>query len=133
MGKKISLPVMGADEAKAAAGPRTRSEGGTVLEEIGREVGENRVLIYMKGVPAQPMCGFSARAVSILDELGQPYHAVDILPDPEKRQAIKEYSDWQTIPQVYVNGEFLGGSDILIEIHESGELRTLVEQVAGKA
>ena len=73
------------------------------------------------------MCGFSARAVHILKQLGKPFASVDILAEPEKRQAIKEYSDWPTIPQIYVNGEFLGGSDILMEMAQSGELEQLVE------
>jgi len=103
------------------------------MEEIEREVSDNRILIYMKGVPAQPMCGFSARAVDILDDLGRPYFAVDILPDPEKRQAIKTYSDWPTIPQIYVAGEFLGGSDILLEMHQSGELRAVVDKAFGES
>lgn len=74
-----------------------------------------------------PMCGFSNNVVQILNTLGVPYTTVDVLEDPEVRQAVKEFSNWPTIPQVYVNGEFIGGSDIMIEMYQSGELQQLVE------
>ena len=122
--KKISLPLA---SSEAPAPPRTRAEGGDVQSEIAREVSEHQVILYMKGVPAQPMCGFSARAAAILASYGKPFHAVDILQDPEKRQGIKEFSNWPTIPQVYIGGEFLGGSDILMQMHESGQLAPIIE------
>ena len=80
----------------------------------------------MKGTPLFPQCGFSSRAIAILDRLGARYETVDVLQDPEIRQGIKEYSDWPTIPQLYVKGEFVGGSDIMMEMFESGELQQLV-------
>ena len=83
----------------------------------------------MKGVPDAPMCGFSARASAILQSYDVPFHTVNILADQEKREAIKVYSKWPTIPQVYVHGEFLGGSDILMEMHESGELADALKSV----
>ena len=80
----------------------------------------------MKGTALFPQCGFSSRAVAILDHLGAPFETVDVLQDPEIRQGIKEYCDWPTIPQLYVKGEFVGGSDIMMEMFESGELQQLV-------
>jgi monothiol glutaredoxin len=90
-------------------------------------VQQNPVVVFMKGSKLMPQCGFSNNAVQILNSLGVPYETVDVLQDHEIRQGIKEYSDWPTIPQVYVNGEFLGGSDILIELYQKGELQQLVE------
>lgn len=129
--KSISLPLAN-PEKNVEAQPRTRDEGGDVLSEIAREVAENPVLLYMKGLPQQPMCGFSARAAAILASYGKPFHAVDILVDPDKRQGIKEFSSWPTIPQVYIGGEFVGGSDILMQLHESGELGKLIASVSGE-
>jgi monothiol glutaredoxin len=90
-------------------------------------VQQNPVVVFMKGSKLMPQCGFSNNAVQILNSLGVPYETVDVLQDYEIRQGIKEYSDWPTIPQVYVNGEFLGGSDILIELYQKGDLQQLVE------
>jgi monothiol glutaredoxin len=90
-------------------------------------VQQNKIVVFMKGSKLMPQCGFSNNAVQILNSLGAPYETVDVLQDYEIRQGIKEYSDWPTIPQVYVNGEFLGGSDILIELYQKGELQQLVE------
>ena len=84
------------------------------------------VVLFMKGTPLFPQCGFSSRAITILEHLGTPFESVDVLQDPEIRQGIKEYSDWPTIPQLYVNGEFVGGSDIMLEMFQRGELQQLV-------
>ena len=84
------------------------------------------VVLFMKGTPLFPQCGFSSRAIAILDHLATPYETVDVLQDQEIRGGIKQYSDWPTIPQLYVKGEFVGGSDIMMEMFESGELQTLV-------
>ncbi|MDQ3080413.1 MAG: Grx4 family monothiol glutaredoxin [Pseudomonadota bacterium] len=81
----------------------------------------------MKGTPLFPQCGFSSRAIAILEHLGANYETVDVLADQEVRQGIKQYSDWPTIPQLYVKGEFVGGSDIMMEMFESGELKSLIE------
>ena len=89
-------------------------------------VKSNDVVLFMKGSELFPQCGFSARAVSILNHLNVPFETVDVLQDPEIRQGIKAYSDWPTIPQLYVKGEFVGGSDIMMEMYESGELQQLV-------
>ena len=87
----------------------------------------NPVVLFMKGSPLFPQCGFSSRAVTILDHLGAQYEGVDVLQDQAVRQGIKAYSDWPTIPQLYVNGEFVGGSDIMMEMYESGELAELIQ------
>ena len=85
----------------------------------------NDVVLFMKGTPLFPQCGFSSRAIAILDHVGAAYHTVDVLQDAEVRQGIKAYSDWPTIPQLYVKGEFVGGADIVRELSESGELQQL--------
>lgn len=86
------------------------------------------VLLFMKGTPLFPQCGFSNRAVSILNHLGVEFASVDVLQDQAVRQGIKEFSDWPTIPQLYVKGEFIGGSDIMMEMYESGELAQLLDE-----
>ncbi|MEI5686255.1 MULTISPECIES: Grx4 family monothiol glutaredoxin [Sphingomonas] len=88
------------------------------------------VVLFMKGSPLFPQCGFSSRAVAILDHLDVQYESVDVLQDQGIRQGIKAYSDWPTIPQLYVGGEFVGGSDIMMEMYESGELATLLKRDA---
>ena len=95
-------------------------------ERIDALVKSNDIVLFMKGTALFPQCGFSSRAVAILDHLGVPFETVDVLQDQDVRQGIKEYSDWPTIPQLYVKGEFVGGSDIMLEMYESGELQTLV-------
>ena len=95
-------------------------------ERIDALVKSNDVVLFMKGSALFPQCGFSSRAVAILDHLGVPYETVDVLQDQEVRNGIKEYSEWPTIPQLYVKGEFVGGSDIMMEMFESGELQQLV-------
>jgi monothiol glutaredoxin len=91
-------------------------------------VGKNDVLLFMKGSPLFPQCGFSSRAVAILNHLGAEFDSVDVLQDQGIRQGIKQFSDWPTIPQLYVKGEFIGGSDIMMEMYESGELAALLEE-----
>ncbi len=93
-------------------------------------VKKNDVVLFMKGTALFPQCGFSSRAIAILDRLGANYETVDVLQDPEVRQGIKEYSDWPTIPQLYVKGEFVGGSDIMMEMFESGELQQILPTTA---
>lgn len=91
-------------------------------------VGDNDVVLFMKGTPLFPQCGFSSKAVAILDHCGVKYESVDVLQDMEIRQGIKTYSEWPTIPQLYVKGEFLGGSDIMMEMFEAGELQTMMDE-----
>ena len=98
-----------------------------VNSRISEIVKENDVVLFMKGTPLFPQCGFSSRAVAILDHCGVAYESVDVLQDMEIRQGIKSYSDWPTIPQLYVKGEFLGGSDIMMEMFEAGELKQLMD------
>jgi monothiol glutaredoxin len=97
-------------------------------DRIDELVKNNDVVLFMKGTPLFPQCGFSSRAVAILDHLGVKFETVDVLQDAEIRQGIKDYSDWPTVPQLYVKGEFLGGSDIMMEMFEAGELARLVEE-----
>ena len=95
------------------------------IDEIVRS---NDVVLFMKGSALFPQCGFSSKAVAILDHLGVAFETVDVLQDPEIRNGIKAYSDWPTIPQLYVKGEFLGGSDIMMEMYEAGELQTMLTE-----
>ena len=99
-------------------------------ERIDEIVRGNDVVLFMKGTELFPQCGFSSRAVAILEHLQVPFKTVDVLQDPDVRQGIKEYSDWPTIPQLYVKGEFVGGSDIMLEMFENGELHQLVNATA---
>ena len=102
------------------------------LARIDTLVKSNDVLLFMKGTPLFPQCGFSSRAVAILDHLGVEYDSVDVLQDMEIRSAIKQFSDWPTIPQLYVKGEFVGGSDIMMEMFEAGELHQLMQDAQDK-
>ena len=97
-----------------------------VTERIKQDITDNQVLLYMKGTPVFPQCGFSAAVVQILTTMGVKFKGVDVLADPEIREGIKAFSQWPTIPQLYVKGEFVGGSDIMMEMFESGELQQLV-------
>jgi monothiol glutaredoxin len=98
------------------------SEPSTLREAIQEAITENRVILFMKGNPDAPACGFSARTSAILQSMGQPFAAVDILPDPRIRQELSALSNWPTIPQLFVDGELIGGCDIVTEMYESGEL-----------
>ena len=99
-----------------------------VQARIGEIVNSADVVLFMKGTPLFPQCGFSSRAIAILDHLGVDYESVDVLQDQEVRHGIKEFSDWPTIPQLYVKGEFVGGSDIMMEMFEAGELQQLMAE-----
>ena len=98
----------------------------SVKEQIEKDIKDNKVMIYMKGTPDQPMCGFSAQTVSIIKSYNVPFNTRNVLEDPELRQGIKDYTDWPTIPQVFIDGEFLGGCDIITEMHSNGELAKLI-------
>jgi monothiol glutaredoxin len=100
----------------------------TVQERIRQEITDTPVVLYMKGSPVFPQCGFSAAVVQILSHLGVKFKGVDVLADPQIRQGIKEFSSWPTIPQLYVQGEFVGGCDIIREMYETGELQQVLEQ-----
>lgn len=129
-GKSISLPIAGGEQ-QVTSSVDVREEDKDVMHEIKAEVERHKLVLYMKGTPEQPMCGFSYRAASVLTSYGVPLHTVNILEDPEKRQALKEYSDWPTFPQVYVGGDLLGGSDLLMQMHESGQLEEILHKAFG--
>ena len=97
-------------------------------ERLSQIVGGNDVVLFMKGTPLFPQCGFSSRAVAILDHCGVAYEPVDVLQDMDIRQGIKTFSEWPTIPQLYVKGEFVGGSDIMMEMYQAGELQALLDE-----
>ncbi|HEV7176802.1 MAG TPA: Grx4 family monothiol glutaredoxin [Solirubrobacteraceae bacterium] len=100
----------------------TDATSNPLRDEIQKAISENHVILFMKGTPNQPACGFSARTVAVLESVGQPFAAVDILPDPRIRQELSALSNWPTIPQLFVDGELLGGADIVAEMYQSGEL-----------
>lgn len=101
-----------------------------VQARIGSIVGSNDVVLFMKGTPIFPQCGFSSTAIQILERLGVAFESVDVLRDPEVRAGVKIFSDWPTVPQLYVKGEFVGGSDIMMEMFQSGELEELMTDKA---
>jgi monothiol glutaredoxin len=100
-----------------------------VQDQIKREITDNPVVLFMKGTPQSPMCGFSGQVVQMLDYIGAPFKGVNVLEDADLRQGIKEFANWPTIPQLYVKGQFVGGSDIMNEMFENGELQQLLNQV----
>lgn len=104
-----------------------------IIEKIESAIKENKVMIFMKGDRSFPQCGFSAATVAIFEELGVPFATADVLSDPELRDAIKRYSNWPTIPQVYINGKFVGGCDIVRELYETGELETMVKAATSQS
>ncbi len=99
----------------------------TIQEKIAKQIAENNIILYMKGNATMPMCGFSSRAVNILKQCGAQFETVDVLQDNDIRQGIKDFSNWPTIPQLYIKGEFIGGSDIIAEMFEAGELQELIK------
>jgi monothiol glutaredoxin len=99
----------------------------SVADQIKKDINENDVVLYMKGTPVQPMCGFSALTVQILSHMGVKFKGINVLEDPALRQGIKDFANWPTIPQLYVKGEFIGGCDIVREMYESGELEELMK------
>jgi monothiol glutaredoxin len=103
------------------------------FEEIKREITDNDVVLFMKGTPVFPQCGFSAAVVEVLSRLGVQFKGIDVLPNPGIRQGVKDFSNWPTIPQLYVKGEFVGGCDIIREMYQSGELQTLFKDKGVKA
>ncbi len=103
-----------------------------VIEKIKSEINADKVVIFMKGSPESPQCGFSARAVEILQSTGHPFHSVDILANPDIRAMLPQVSNWPTFPQIFVEGKLIGGSDILSEMHEQGELKPLIDSAFKK-
>jgi monothiol glutaredoxin len=113
------IPMLSSEPEPVAA---TNDDSNPIREAIAEAIGEHRVILFMKGTPDAPACGFSARTVAALQALDVPFAAVDVLPDPRIRQELSAMSDWPTIPQLFVGGELLGGCDIVTEMYESGEL-----------
>jgi monothiol glutaredoxin len=113
------IPMMSSEPAPA---PAASEQENPIREAIAEAIAEHKVILFMKGTPDAPACGFSARTVAVLQSLEVPFAAVDILPDPRVRQELSAISNWPTIPQLFVDGELLGGCDIVMEMHESGEL-----------
>ena len=99
----------------------------TIIEELEQQVKDNPVLLYMKGSPDSPQCGFSSKASQLLISCGKPFSFVDILANPEIRVNLPQFSNWPTFPQLFVNGELIGGCDIITELHESGELQSIID------
>jgi monothiol glutaredoxin len=102
-----------------------------IQERIRKVIEENSVMLFMKGSPDFPQCGFSGRVVQILEACGTEFSSADVLMDPELREGIKAYSNWPTIPQLYIQGELIGGSDIVMEMHENGELKKKIDALNG--
>ncbi|HBK04822.1 MAG TPA: Grx4 family monothiol glutaredoxin [Acetobacteraceae bacterium] len=99
-----------------------------ISERIQGDIQKNDVMLYMKGTPMFPQCGFSARVIQILTHMGVPFQSANVLEDPELREGIKSFSQWPTVPQLYVKGEFVGGCDIVTEMFQSGELETMMKE-----
>jgi monothiol glutaredoxin len=103
-----------------------------VQDRIRQQVEGNPIILYMKGTPDFPQCGFSGRAVNLLRACGAEFASVDVLADAEIREGIKQYANWPTIPQLYIKGQLIGGSDIMLELHQKGELQKLVDEAGAK-
>lgn len=101
----------------------------TVQATIKQQISSDKIVLYMKGTPGTPLCGFSAQSIQLLQACDAEFTAVDVLADPQIRQGIKEYSNWPTIPQLYINGQFIGGCDIMIELFQKGELQKMINDV----
>lgn len=102
------------------------------LDKIKQQIAENKILLYMKGSPDMPQCGFSAKAVQCLMACGEEFAFIDILANPDIRQTLPSYANWPTFPQLYINSELVGGSDIIAELYESGELQKMIKEAVGK-
>jgi monothiol glutaredoxin len=116
------LPMSSNQPSPVAEAPATDGEQNPIRDAIAEAISEHKVILFMKGTPEAPACGFSARTVAALQELDVPFAAVDVLPDPRIRQELSAISNWPTIPQLFANGELVGGCDIVTEMYESGEL-----------
>jgi monothiol glutaredoxin len=116
------LPMSSSQPTPAGEAPASSGEQNPIRDAIAEAISEHKVILFMKGTPEAPACGFSARTVAALQELDVPFAAVDVLPDPRIRQELSAISNWPTIPQLFANGELIGGCDIVTEMYESGEL-----------
>ena len=120
--EKAELPMAGGEPRPAGEPASSVGEPNPIREAIGEAIEQHRVILFMKGTPEAPACGFSARTVAVLEAMEVPFAAVDVLPDPRIRQELSAISSWPTIPQLFANGELIGGCDIVTEMYESGEL-----------
>src|ERR1700730_1325679 len=120
------LPMLTAEPPPAAADPAAGGESNPIAQAITQAIAEHKVILFMKGTPEAPACGFSARTVAMLEALDQPFAAVNLLPDPRIRQELSTLSNWPTIPQLFVDGELVGGCDIVTEMYQTGELQKLL-------
>ena len=116
------LPMSSQQPSPAGEAPAASGESNPIRDAIGEAIAEHKVILFMKGTPEAPACGFSARTVAALQSLDVRFAAIDILPDPRLRQELSAISNWPTIPQLFANGELVGGCDIVVEMYESGEL-----------
>jgi monothiol glutaredoxin len=116
------LPMSRSEPGPVEDAPSGAGESNPIRDAIAEAIKEHKVILFMKGTPEAPACGFSARTVAVLEELQTPFAAVDILPDPRIRQELSAISNWPTVPQLFANGELIGGCDIVTEMFESGEL-----------
>lgn len=98
------------------------------MTKIKQDVDSNKICLFMKGTPEAPMCGFSAQVIQVLNSYGVPYHAVNVLEDYDLREGIKKFTNWPTIPQLYVQGKFIGGCDITMDLHRKGKLKAVIEE-----
>jgi monothiol glutaredoxin len=121
------LPMSSPQPSPVAEGPTSGGESNPIRDAIAEAIAEHKVILFMKGTPEAPACGFSARTVAALQALDVPFAAVDVLPDPRIRQELTAISDWPTIPQLFANGELVGGCDIVCEMYESGELQEALQ------
>jgi len=103
----------------------------TILADIKKAIADNTIVLFAKGTKDQPRCGFSAKTIAVFQEIGRPFEVVDILADPGIRQILSAHSNWPTIPQVFIKGQFIGGCDIVVEMHQEGELRKVVDAAFG--
>ena len=121
--EKAELPMAGGEPRPAGEQASSGGESNPIREAIGEAIEQHKVILFMKGTPEAPACGFSARTVAALQAIEVPFAAVDVLPDPRIRQELSAISSWPTIPQLFANGELVGGCDIVTEMYESGELQ----------
>jgi monothiol glutaredoxin len=128
-GSNSPFKIASQDEQVLGAPVREQDPAASNEERIDRMVNSSEVFLFIKGTPQQPLCGFSANTVAIVDTLGVPYSTFDVLSDERIRQAAKAFSQWPTFPQVYVRGEFVGGNDIVTEMYTRGELQTMMTEV----
>lgn len=120
------MPLLSRPTPRPSGDPRKVNDVNTV-DQIKKDIADNKVMLFIKGEKGAPQCGFSSAVMDVFDKLGVAYETKNVLADPELREAIKTFSNWPTIPQIYINGEFIGGCDIIRELSRSGELENLVK------